>query len=373
MLQIPGRPWALVTNAFAAVRTMPGQVFPFFVLHRTIAASEIAQIAGLTGPRVDFAISAVASLESACATDLCYMDNSKYLGALKSTKARACLVSQRFSAFVPLETFQFVTPDPYRIYSQVLALLYPDAASPRSTFGTNGVSEKATVHGSATLGQGVTIDPGALIGPNARIGELSYIGPNAVIGPGVSIGRSCSIGAGCIITYASIGDHVIIHPNVAIGQDGFGFSLSREGHLKVAQIGAVIIHDRVEIGANTTVDRGSTRNTVIGQGTKIDNLVQIAHNVVIGRNCIIAAQAGIAGSTTLGNLVAVGGQSGIAPHLTIGDGAQIAGASGVTRDIPAGERWAGFPARPAKKFFRQYRIVELFAERRIHIGDKPRS
>jgi UDP-3-O-[3-hydroxymyristoyl] glucosamine N-acyltransferase len=373
MLNGSGRQWALVINAFAAGSTMLGPAFPFFVPHRTIAGSEIAQIAGLTGPRVDFAISAVASLESACATDLCYMDNRKYLDALKSTKARACLVSPRFSAFVPFETFQFVTKDPYRIYSKVLALLYPDAASPRSIFGINGVSESATVHGSATLGHGVTIDPGALIGPNARIGELSYIGPNVVIGPGVVIGRSCSIGAGSVITCASIGDHVIIHPNVAIGQDGFGFSMSREGHLKVAQIGAVIVHDLVEIGANTTVDRGSTRNTVIGYGTKIDNLVQIAHNVVIGRNCIVAAQAGIAGSTTLGDLVAVGGQSGIAPHLTIGDGAQIAGASGVTRDIPAGQRWAGFPARPTKKFFRQHRMVELLAERRVDIGDKLRS
>lgn len=364
---------ALLANPRIAVSIMPAQVLPFFTPRRAIAGSEIAQIAGLTCPGVDFTISAVSSLEQACADDLCYMDNRKYLGALKSTKARACLVSPRFSEFVPVETFQFVTPDPYRIYSQVLALLYPSAASPISTFGMVGVSEKATVHESARLGHGVTIDPGALIGPNAQIGDLSCIGPNAVIGPGVVIGCSCSIGAGSVITHASIGDHVIIHPGVAIGQDGFGFSLSLEGHLKVAQIGAVVVHDRVEIGANTAVDRGSTRNTVIGQGTKIDNLVQIAHNVVIGENCVVAAQAGIAGSATLGNFVAVGGQSGIAPHLTIGDGAQIAGASGVTRNIPAGERWAGFPARPTKKFFRQHRMVELLAERRFHLGAKPRS
>jgi UDP-3-O-[3-hydroxymyristoyl] glucosamine N-acyltransferase len=352
---------------------MPAQALPFFLPHRVLAGREIAQIAGLTCPTIDFMISAVAPLESASAVDLCYMDNRKYLDDLKNTKARACLVSPRFSEFVPLGTFQFVTPDPYRIYCQVLALLYPSAASPRSTFGMNGVSERATVHETSVLGDGVTIDPGAMIGPGAQIGEFTCIGPNAVIGPGVVIGRSCSIGAGCVITHASVGDHVIIHPGVAIGQDGFGFSLSREGHLKVAQIGAVIVHDLVEIGANTTIDRGSIRNTVIGQGSKIDNLVQIAHNVVIGRNCVIAAQAGIAGSTTLGNFVAVGGQSGIAPHLTIGDGAQIAGASGVTRNIPAGERWAGFPARPTRKFFRQHRMVELLAEQRLHVNDEPLS
>jgi UDP-3-O-[3-hydroxymyristoyl] glucosamine N-acyltransferase len=349
---------------------MPAPILPFFVPHRSIAGSEIAQIAGLSSPGTDFTISAVASLESACADDLCYMDNRKYLDALKSTKARACLVSPRFSAFVPIDTFQFVTPDPYRIYTQILALLYPDAASPSSNFAMEGISDRATVHASATIGRGVTIDPGALVGPNAQIGEFTCIGPNAVIGPNVVIGSACSIGAGAVITHASIGDHVIIHPGAAIGQDGFGFSLSLEGHLKVAQIGAVIIHDGVEIGANTAVDRGSTRNTVIGPGTKIDNLVQIAHNVVIGRSCVIAAQAGIAGSATLGNFVAIGGQSGIAPHLTVGDGAQIAGASGVTRDVPAGERWAGFPARPTKKFFRQHRMVELFAEQRFHIDGK---
>ena len=202
---------------------MPIQVLPFFVPHRAIAGSEIAQIAGLAGPEVDFTISAVASLESACADDLCYMDNRKYLAALKGTKARACLVSPRFSAFVPIETFQFVTPDPYRIYSQVLALLYPDAASPSSNCGMTGISERATVHASSTIGRGVTIDPGASIGPNAQIGELTCIGPNAVIGPGVVIGRSCSIGAGAVITHASIGDHVIIHPGVAIGRTVSGF------------------------------------------------------------------------------------------------------------------------------------------------------
>ena len=352
---------------------MPAQALPFFLPHRVLAGREIAQIAGLTCPTIDFMISAVAPLESASAVDLCYMDNRKYLDDLKNTKARACLVSPRFSEFVPAGTFQFVTPDPYRIYCLVLAVLYPSAASPRSTFGMTGVSDRAAVHETAILGEGVTIDPGAMIGPDAHIGEFTCIGPNAVIGPGVVIGRSCSIGAGSVVTHAIVGDHVIIHPGVAIGQDGFGFSLGREGHLKVAQIGAVIVHDLVEIGANTTIDRGSNRNTVIGQGSKIDNLVQIAHNVVIGRNCVIAAQAGIAGSSTLGNFVAVGGQSGIAPHLTIGDGAQIAGASGVTRNIPAGERWAGFPARPTRKFFRQHRMVELLAERRPHVNDEPSS
>jgi UDP-3-O-[3-hydroxymyristoyl] glucosamine N-acyltransferase len=342
---------------------MSGQV-PFFVADRSIAASQIARIAGLAFSTKDFVISAGAALETACAGELSYMDNVKYLDALKATSAGACLVSPRFSAFVPTSTFPFVTPQPYLIYSKVLALLYPAAASPGSVFETEGISPKAAVHNSALVGRGVTIDPGAMIGPRASIGEFTYIGPNAVIGPGVTIGRGCSIGAGVIIAHAVIGDHVIVHPGAAIGQDGFGFVPGADGHLKIPQVGGVVVQNDVEIGANTTIDRGSTRTTFIGEGTKIDNLVQIAHNVIIGRHCIIAAQVGIAGSTTLGDFVAIGGQAGIAPHLTIGSKAQIAGASGVTRNVPAGERWAGFPARPSKKFFRQYKVMEKLAARK---------
>jgi UDP-3-O-[3-hydroxymyristoyl] glucosamine N-acyltransferase len=339
---------------------MAGQV-PFFVPNRTITASEIAGIAGLSFIADDFCITAGAALETAQHGELSYMDNPRYLGALKDTNAGACLVSPRFSASVPQQTYSFVTLQPYLIYSRILALLYPGAAVPGSLFETIGIAASATIHGSAAIDGGVTIDPGAVVGPRARIGDGSYIGPNVVIGPDVTIGRHCSIGAGAIVAHATLGDHVIAHPGVSIGQDGFGFAPNRAGHIKVLQVGGVIIGDCVEIGANTTIDRGSTRNTIIGEGTKIDNLVQVAHNVTIGRHCLISAQVGIAGSATLGCYVAIGGQTGIAPHLTIGDGAQIAGASGVTRDIPSGERWAGFPARPSRKFFRQYKAVEMLA------------
>jgi UDP-3-O-[3-hydroxymyristoyl] glucosamine N-acyltransferase len=339
-------------------------VGPFFAPSRSIAASEIANLAGIVFSAEDFVIASAASLETACSDQLSYMDSPKYVEALQATKARACLVSPRFSSFVPRKTFPFVTIRPQLVYSKVLGLLYPAAGSPRSIFGVEGISPKATVHDSAVVGPGVTIDPGAVIGPNVRIGEFTHIGPNAVIGPGVAIGRNSSIGAGTVITHASIGDFVIIHPGVSIGQDGFGFAPSAGVHQKILQVGGVIIGNNVEIGANTTIDRGSMSDTLIGEGTKIDNLVQIAHNVTIGRHCIIAARAGIAGSTTLGNGVAIGGQTGIAAHLTIGDGAQIAGLSGVMRDVPAGARWVGFPARPAKRFFRQYKIIEMLAAKR---------
>jgi UDP-3-O-[3-hydroxymyristoyl] glucosamine N-acyltransferase len=336
----------------------------FFVANRTITASEIASMAGITLRTADFSISSGAALETAGCDDLSYMDHPKYLDALRRTQAGACLVSPRFSAFVPSDTISIVTSEPYMIYSRVLRLLYPDAEAPLSTFETTGVSAKATVHGTALVGIGVTIDPGAVIGPRARIGSHSCIGSNVVVGPDVTIGDRCSIGAGVKIAHAWIGQNVIIHPGASIGQDGFGYASSECGHAKMVQVGGVVVEADVEIGANTTVDRGSTRNTIIREGTKIDNLVQIAHNVVLGKHCLIAAQVGIAGSVTVGDFVAIGGQAGIAPHLVIGAGARVAGASGVTRDIPAGERWAGYPARASRKFFRQYKLLEQMADAR---------
>jgi UDP-3-O-[3-hydroxymyristoyl] glucosamine N-acyltransferase len=173
-----------------------------------------------------------------------------------------------------------------------------------------------------------------------------------VIGPNVHIGRDCAIGAGVSIVHALIGDRVIVHAGCRIGQDGFGYLMGAAGHLKVPQIGRVIIQDRVEIGANSTIDRGAMRDTVIGEGTKIDNLVQIAHHVSIGRNCIIVAQCGISGGIVLHDNVVLGGQVGVVGHFEIGEGAMIGAQSGVMSDIPPGEKWFGYPAMPGQQYFR---------------------
>ncbi len=210
---------------------------------------------------------------------------------------------------------------------------------------------------TARLESDVTVEPGAVIGPRAEIGAGTVIGANAVIGTEVRIGRDCAIGANTVITDALIGDRVIIHPGCKIGQDGFGFVMGGAGHRKIPQVGRVIIQDDVEIGAGTTVDRGAIRDTVIGEGSKIDNLVQVGHNVSIGRHCVIVAQSGIAGSSTLEDFVVLGARVGISTEVIIGEGAQLAAASNVHANVPAGARWGGTPAKPVKLWFREMRTL----------------
>jgi len=213
-------------------------------------------------------------------------------------------------------------------------------------------------------------ETGAVVGPEAEIGGGTVICAGAVIGPRVRIGRNSAIGPGASVIHALVGNNVIIHAGARIGSDGFGYQPSPRGHLKVPQLGRVVIQDDVEIGANTTVDRGALSDTVVGEGSKIDNLVQIAHNVVIGRHCIVVSQTGISGSTQLGDFVMLGGQVGVVGHVTIGTGAQIAASSNVKGDVPPGVRWGGSPAKPVREWFREVATLRRLAARRAADDDE---
>ncbi|OYX00998.1 MAG: UDP-3-O-(3-hydroxymyristoyl)glucosamine N-acyltransferase [Bosea sp. 32-68-6] len=339
----------------------------FFPAATSLDCGEVAVISGASLPDgVDPArrFTGAAALEQAGPADIAYMDNPKYTEALAATAAGLCLVSPRFAERVPAGTIALVTPTPYHAFARILARFFPSALKPGTVFASQGVAPGAFVHATAVLEAGVTVDPGAVIGPGAEIGSGTVVASHAVIGPQVRIGRDCAIGAGCTLQATLIGNRVIIHPGVRIGQDGFGFAMSPRGHMKVPQIGRVIIQDDVEIGANTCIDRGASRDTVIGEGTKIDNLVQIGHNVVVGRHCVIVSQVGIAGSSTLEDFVVLGGQVGLAGHLTIGMGAQIAAQSGVAGDVPRGAKYGGSPAQPALNWAREIAMLKSMLAKR---------
>ena len=328
-------------------------------------ASTLAAIAALTrADLVDVSrggqqVRGLASLDQAGPMHLTFFDNLKYADQLASTKAGACLVSARFEASVPEHVAVLRAAQPFHEFVKVARTLHRDALRPQSWFDNPGIAASAIIDPSARLEDGVVVDPLAVIGPHVEIGTGTVIGAGAVIGANVRIGRDCNVGARTAIQFALVGNNVLIHPGCSIGQDGYGFIFfGPDGHVKVPQTGRVLIQNGVEIGAGTTIDRGSLRDTVIGEGTKIDNQVQIGHNVTVGRNCLLAAQIGLAGSLTIGDNVALGAKVGINNHLHIGDGAQVTAMSGVKDDIPANGRWGGFFAKPTKQWFREIVAVE---------------
>ncbi|MSO53663.1 MAG: UDP-3-O-(3-hydroxymyristoyl)glucosamine N-acyltransferase [Rhodospirillales bacterium] len=314
-----------------------------------------AKVSGRTDPTHRFVD--VAPLDDAGPDHVSFLDNRLYKDEFAASQAGACLVSPALADRAPAGMALLVTPEPYRAFARVAQAFYPSPPAASS------IAPRATVDASARLGEGVRVEAGAVIGPKVEIGRGSIIGPNAVIGAGVTIGEECWIGSGTTLAYCVIGARAIIHPGVRIGHDGFGFALGAPSHLKVPQVGRVVIEDDVEIGANTTIDRGSMADTRIGAGTKIDNLVQIAHNVQIGRGCIIVAQVGISGSTRIGDFVMMGGQSGVAGHLDIGRGARVGAQAGIMRDVPAGTTVIGSPAVPVKEFWRQVATLTNISRR----------
>jgi UDP-3-O-[3-hydroxymyristoyl] glucosamine N-acyltransferase len=293
--------------------------------------------------------------------DLTFFENRKYFKQLTSTSARGCILSAKHAGQLPDGIAELTTPTPYIAFARALALFYPDSL--HSKAATSPAEQNGRlIHPPAQIAEGVIVEPGAVIGREADIGPGTIVAAGAIIGFRVVIGANCYIGAGASVTHALIGSEVIIHSGARVGQDGFGFAIGIRGHVKVPQIGCVIIGDNVEIGANSTIDRGSLSNTVIGEGTKIDNQVQIAHNVRIGRHCIIVAQSGVAGSSELGDFVVMGAHSGVLGHIKVGSGAQIAGMTHVKNDVEPGAKMGGTPARPFQDWAREVAAIKKLGQ-----------
>jgi len=317
----------------------------------------LADLAKLTGSSLigdgSVPIRTVAPLARASEGDIAFLSDRRYAAELKGTKASACFLTETMAEQAPAGCAALVTPLPQAAWAAAAAALH----RPR-------VHSGQAVHPTAELEDGVVLSPGAVVGPGAKVGRGTVIGPNAVIGPGVAIGRECRIGAGAYVGFALLGDRVSILAGAIIGEAGFGATGSATGVIDIPQLGRVILQDGVTIGANSCVDRGAWDDTVIGENTKIDNLVQIAHNCRIGRNCVAAAHTGISGSVTVGDGAAFGGRAGVADHITIGAGAQIAAAGGVMKDVPAGETWGGYPAKPLRQWMREIAWLSRQAARK---------
>lgn len=291
--------------------------------------------------------SGVAPLRAAGPNDVSFLDNRRYVGALDETAAGAVIVTEDLRDRVPAGSIAIVTATVSEAWARVAELFHPRSPVRPGVHRTATIEDGATVDPTAEIGAYTLIEAGAEIGANCRIG------PYVSIGPGVTIGRDARIGAHVSVSHAHLGRRVTLFPGVRIGQEGFGFATTKTGFLTIPQLGRVIIGDDVEIGANSTIDRGSTGDTIVGAGTRLDNLVQIGHNVRLGRCCVIVAQAGIAGSTVVEDFVQIGGQAAITGHLRIGAGSKIAGQSGVIGDVAPGAILMGTPAQPRKAFYRQ--------------------
>jgi UDP-3-O-[3-hydroxymyristoyl] glucosamine N-acyltransferase len=292
-------------------------------------------------------VTRVAGLDSADAASLSFFSSARYAADAAATQAGAIFVTAALLEQVRHVPARIVVSAPQEAMLAAIQLLHPRIAP------VPGVHKSAVLGEGVTLGDDVTIDARAVVGAGAVIGARTHIGAGVTLGDGVHIGSDCIVHPN-VTAYpgTQLGDRVIIQAGAVLGSDGFGYVFGHGAHQKIPHVGRCVIESDVEIGANTTIDRGSVGDTVIGAGTKIDNLVQVGHNVRIGRLCLLMAQVGISGSTRIGDGVIIAGQAGLAGHISIGDGARIAGQSGVFGDVPGGETWSGYPARPHRESLR---------------------
>jgi UDP-3-O-[3-hydroxymyristoyl] glucosamine N-acyltransferase len=331
----------------------------------SFTAAEIAKLlAGEVAGDPGLVLKGFAPADRAQPGDLTFAENENYFGRAEQSAAAAVILDGPFTS----KTKTLIRVPNARIaFAKVLPLFFPEPAPPPG------------IHTTAVVSTSAKVDPTAYIGPYCVLAENVRIGPRTILQAGDYIGSNCQLGEAvnlfpsvCLYANTEIGNRVRIHSGTVVGSDGFGYVLDEGSHLKVPQIGSVIIRDDVEIGANVAIDRGALGPTIIGRGTKIDNLVQIGHNVVIGENCLLVSQAGVAGSTKLGNYVILAGQAGVAGHLKIGHGVSVGAQSGVMHNIPDGEKWLWTPAKPDRQAKRQMIALQQLPEllRRVHELEK---
>lgn len=312
----------------------------------TLSPLTVAELATKIGGEVerggDRTIHSVAPLSSADGGAIAFLGDRKFAAALAATRAGCVIVPIEAAASAPAEAAVIVSRTPQASWAMASALLHRPVTL-----------DRAIALSEAAEDDTVVVEPGVVLGEGVRIGRGTRICANTVIGPGVQIGRDCVIGSNVTVGFALIGDRVKLYAGARIGEAGFGATGAASGVMDIPQLGRVILQDGVTVGANSCIDRGAYNDTVIGENTKIDNLVMVGHNCIIGRNCLLVANTGISGSVTVGDNVIFGGKAGVGDHITIGEGARVAAGAGVLANIPAGETWSGYPARPIRQFLRE--------------------
>ncbi|CAI3924845.1 UDP-3-O-(3-hydroxymyristoyl)glucosamine N-acyltransferase [Commensalibacter papalotli (ex Botero et al. 2024)] len=304
----------------------------------------------------DIQYTGIAPLQIASSSEVSFLDNKRYLPLLAQTKAGVVIVAPAFADKVPQTSHALVTSNPYLAWARVATLFYP------KTPAKPGVHPTAYIHPDAVIHPSVEVQAFAVVMNGVHINKECIIGAHSVIEQGVQIGQYCRIGNHVSLSHAVLGDRVTLYSGARIGQDGFGFAIGEQGFVSIPQIGKVILKNDVEVGANSTIDRGSVKDTIIGEGSRLDNLVQIGHNVEMGRCCIVVSQAGISGSTQLGDFVTIAAQAGLIGHIHIGDHARVGAQCGVMSDVEAKSDVIGSPAMPFKEFFKNVAFLRRMAK-----------
>jgi len=335
----------------------------FFEQHSPLSLSEIAHLTGARLLRGDplSVISETAPLSQASSASLAFLADRRRLGDLRQSRAMAVLVANGDVPDCPDGCAILVSDRPQAAWAAVARKLHRPIQAD---------ADQGMIHPGAQLEAGVNFAPGVVIAQGACIGRGTILQPGAVIGPGVEIGRNCLVGVNASIGFALIGDGVSILAGARIGEAGFGVTGDAKGAVDVPQLGRAILQDNVTVGANSCIDRGAWDDTVIGENSKLDNLVHVAHNVRMGRNCRLAAYTGISGSVTIGDGAIFGGRSGVADQLSIGAGAAIGAAAGVFKSVPAGEVWTGYPARPMRRWLREQAALATLARGKRGANDE---